>query len=183
MVYNGVLEAPKGKTIEDWEPQPQSIFKSTAFGDDVDRVVVKSNGEYTYFVGDIAYHYNKIERGFKDMILILGSDHIGYVKRITAAVNAIDDKARIDIKITQLVNLLKNGQPYKMSKRSGNFVTVKDMVEELGADIIRFMMLTRKGDTVLDLDFALAKEKAKITRYFMYNMLMLEHLLSCVKPK
>jgi arginyl-tRNA synthetase len=161
LVYNGVLEAPKGKTIEDWEPQPQSIFKSTAFGDDVDRVVVKSNGEYTYFVGDIAYHYNKIERGFKDMILILGSDHIGYVKRITAAVNAIDDKARIDIKITQLVNLLKNGQPYKMSKRSGNFVTVKDMVEELGADIIRFMMLTRKGDTVLDLDFALAKEESK----------------------
>lgn len=161
LVYEGVLEAPKGKAIEDWEPQPQTIFKSSDFGDDIDRVVVKSNGQYTYFVGDIAYHYDKIQRGFKDMILILGSDHIGYVKRITAAVHAIDDNAKIDIKITQLVNLLKNGQPYKMSKRSGNFVTVKDMVEELGSDIIRFMMLTRKGDTVLDLDFALAKEESK----------------------
>jgi len=161
LIYKGVLEAPKGKTIEDWEPQPQTIFKSSDFGDDVDRVVIKSNGQYTYFVGDIAYHYNKIERGFKDMVLILGSDHIGYVKRITAAVNAIDEQAKIDIKITQLVNLLKNGQPYKMSKRSGNFITVRDMVEELGADVIRFMMLTRKGDTVLDLDFALAKEESK----------------------
>jgi len=161
-VYEGVLEAPKGKVIEDWEAKPQTIFKSTEFGDDVDRVIVKSNGQHTYFVGDIAYHYNKLSRGFKDMIVVLGADHVGYVKRITAAVNALSEGgADIDVKVTQMVNLLKNGQPYKMSKRAGNFITVKDMVDELGADIIRFIMLTRKGDTVLDLDFALAKEESK----------------------
>lgn len=162
LIYQGVLSPPKGKVIEDWEAKPQTIFSATQFGDDVDRPLIKANGQYTYFSGDIAYHYHKLTRGFNNMIVVLGADHIGYTKRLTAAVAALSDGVtKIDIKVTQLVNLLKDGQPYKMSKRAGNFITVKDMVDELGADIIRFIMLTRKGDTVLDLDFALAKEETK----------------------
>ncbi|MBA8666976.1 arginine--tRNA ligase [Holosporaceae bacterium 'Namur'] len=162
LIYRGILEAPKGKTPDDWEPREQELFKSTEFGDDIDRALKKSNGSFTYFATDIAYHLDKIQRGFDELILLLGADHAGYVKRIKAVVSALSDgKVNLDVKINQLVNLLKNGEPFKMSKRAGKFITVKDMVEEVGKDILRFVMLSRKADTVLDLDFAKAKEQSK----------------------
>lgn len=162
LIYRGILEAPKGKTPDDWEPREQELFKSTEFGDDIDRALKKSNGSFTYFATDIAYHLDKIQRGFDELILLLGADHAGYVKRIKAVVSALSDgKINLDVKINQLVNLLKNGEPFKMSKRAGKFITVKDMVEEVGKDILRFVMLSRKADTVLDLDFAKVKEQSK----------------------
>jgi arginyl-tRNA synthetase len=162
LIYRGILEAPKGKTPDDWEPREQDLFKATAFGDDVDRPLKKSDGSFTYFATDIAYHLYKIERGFDELVLSLGADHAGYIKRIKAVVKALsDDKVKLDVKINQLVNLLKDGEPYKMSKRAGNFVTVADMVDEVGTDIIRFIMLLRKNDTILDFDFSKAKEQTK----------------------
>ncbi|WP_039455098.1 arginine--tRNA ligase [Candidatus Jidaibacter acanthamoebae] len=162
LIYRGILEAPKGKTPDDWEPREQELFKSTEFGDDIDRALKKSNGSFTYFATDIAYHLDKIQRGFDELILLLGADHAGYIKRIKAVVSALSDgKINLDVKINQLVNLLKNGEPFKMSKRAGKFITVQDMVEEVGKDILRFVMLSRKADTVLDLDFAKAKEQSK----------------------
>lgn len=162
LLYQGVLEAPKGKTPEDWEPREQTLFKATDFGDDVDRALKKSDGSYTYFAADIAYHLDKIERGANKMAIVLGADHGGYVKRLQAAVKALSDgKATIDVKISQLVNFMEDGIPMKMSKRAGTFTTVRDVINEVGKDVIRFIMLTRKNDMVLDFDLKLAKEQSK----------------------
>ncbi|ATX66612.1 arginine--tRNA ligase [Roseinatronobacter bogoriensis] len=162
LIYEGVLEPPKGKTPEDWEPREQTLFRSTAHGDDVDRPIKKSDGAWTYFAPDIAYHYNKITRGFDMLIDIFGADHGGYVKRMKAAVSALSDgQVPLDIKLIQLVKLYKNGEPFKMSKRAGTFVTLRDVVEEVGADVTRFVMLTRKNDATLDFDFDKVLEQSK----------------------
>ncbi|MFC3180393.1 arginine--tRNA ligase [Cypionkella sinensis] len=162
LIYEGVLEPPKGKTLEDWEPRVQTLFRSTAHGDDVDRPVMKSDGSWTYFAPDIAYHYNKVQRGFDELIDIFGADHGGYVKRMKAAVSALSGgRVPLDIKLVQLVKLFKNGEPFKMSKRAGTFVTLRDVVEQAGADVTRFMMLTRKNDVTLDFDFAKVLEQSK----------------------
>lgn len=162
LIYEGVLEPPKGKTPEDWEPREQTLFRSTAHGDDVDRPVMKSDGSWTYFAPDIAYHYDKITRGFDQLIDIFGADHGGYVKRMKAAVAALsDNKVSLDIKLIQLVKLFKNGEPFKMSKRAGTFVTLRDVVEQVGPDVTRFVMLTRKNDVALDFDFDKVLEQSK----------------------
>jgi arginyl-tRNA synthetase len=162
LIYNGFLEQPKGKTLDDWEPREQMLFRSTAYGDDVDRPVKKSDGSWTYFAPDIAYHYDKVTRGFDQLIDILGADHGGYVKRMKAAVAALSKEAvPLDIKLIQLVKLYKNGEPFKMSKRAGTFVTLRDVVEQVGADVTRFVMLTRKNDMPLDFDFARVMEQSK----------------------
>jgi arginyl-tRNA synthetase len=162
LIYEGVLEPPKGKTPDDWEPREQTLFRSTAHGDDVDRPVMKSDGSWTYFAPDIAYHYNKVQRGFDELIDIFGADHGGYVKRMKAAVSALSGgRVPLDIKLVQLVKLYKNGEPFKMSKRAGTFVTLRDVVEQAGADVTRFMMLTRKNDVTLDFDFAKVLEQSK----------------------
>src|SRR5690606_1062644 len=162
LIYEGVLEPPKGKTPEDWEPREQTLFRSTAHGDDVDRPVKKSDGSWTYFAPDIAYHYNKVKRGFDQLIDIFGADHGGYVKRMKAAVSALSGgKVPLDIKLIQLVKLWKGGEPFKMSKRAGTFVTLRDVVEQAGADVTRFIMLTRKNDVALDFDFDRVLEQSK----------------------
>ncbi len=162
LIYEGVLEPPKGKLPEDWEPRVQTLFRSTAHGDDVDRPVKKSDGGWTYFAPDIAYHFDKIERGFDLLIDILGADHGGYVKRMKAAVAALSDgRVELDIKLVQLVKLWKNGQPFKMSKRAGTFVTLRDLIDEVGADVVRFVMLTRKNDAPLDFDFDRVLEQSR----------------------
>ena len=162
LIYEGVLEPPKGKTPEDWEPRKQTLFKSTEHGDDVDRPVKKSDGAWTYFAPDIAYHYDKVSRGFDALIDVFGADHGGYVKRMKAAVSALSDgKVSLDIKLTQLVKLYKNGEPFKMSKRAGTFVTLRDVVDMVGADVTRFHMLTRKNDAPLDFDFDRVVEQSK----------------------
>lgn len=162
LIYRGVLEPPKGKMPEDWEPREQLLFKSTAHGDDVDRPIQKSDGAWTYFAPDIAYHYDKVKRGFDEIIDVFGADHGGYVKRMKAAVSALSDgKVGCDIKLIQLVKLIKNGEELKMSKRAGNFVTLRDVVEEVGADVTRFVMLTRKNDASLDFDFDKVLEQSK----------------------
>jgi arginyl-tRNA synthetase len=162
LIYEGVLEPPKGKTPEDWEPREQTLFRSTTHGDDVDRPIKKSDGQWTYFAPDIAYHYDKITRGFDALIDIFGADHGGYVKRMKAAVSALSDgKVPLDIKLTQLVRLFKNGEPFKMSKRAGNFVTLRDVVDQVGADVTRFVMLTRKNDAPLDFDFDKVLEQSR----------------------
>ena len=167
LIYEGVLEPPKGKAPEDWEPRIQTLFKSTAFGDDVDRPVKKSDGSWTYFAPDIAYHYDKVQRGFDELIDILGADHGGYVKRMKAAVAALSGgRVPLDIKLIQLVKLWKNGEPFKMSKRAGTFVTLRDVVEQAGADVTRFMMLTRKNDVALDFDFDRVLEQSKDNSVF-----------------
>ena len=162
LIYEGVLEPPRGKKPEDWEPRVQTLFRSTAFGDDVDRPVKKSDGSWTYFAPDIAYHYDKIERGFDALIDVLGADHGGYVKRMKAAVAALSDgRVPLDIKLTQLVRLFRDGEPFKMSKRAGNFVTLRDVVDQVGPDVTRFVMLTRKNDAPLDFDFARVLEQSR----------------------
>ena len=162
LVYTGVLEPPKGKLPDDWEARPQTLFRSTEFGDDVDRPLRKSDDSYTYFASDIAYHLDKFERGFADMIDIWGADHGGYVKRMKAAVDAVTEgKGSLDVKLCQLVNLLDHGKPVKMSKRSGTFVTLRDVVESVGKDVVRFIMLTRRNDAALDFDFAKVTEKSR----------------------
>jgi len=162
LIYEGVLEPPKGKTLEDWEPRQQTLFRSTAFGDDVDRPVKKSDGSWTYFAPDIAYHFDKVQRGFDELIDILGADHGGYVKRMKAAVAALSGgRVALDIKLIQLVKLWKNGEPFKMSKRAGTFVTLRDVVDLVGADVTRFVMLTRKNDAALDFDFSKVLEQSK----------------------
>lgn len=162
LIYEGTLEPPKGKTPEDWEPRVQTLFRSTAHGDDQDRPVQKSDGSWTYFAPDIAYHYDKILRGFDQLIDVLGADHGGYVKRMKAAVSALSGgRVPLDIKLIQLVKLWKNGEPFKMSKRAGTFVTLRDVVEQAGADVTRFVMLTRKNDAALDFDFARVLEQSK----------------------
>jgi arginyl-tRNA synthetase len=167
LIYRGVLEPPKGKKPEDWEPREQTLFKSTAHGDDVDRPIKKSDGSWTYFAPDIAYHYDKIERGFDLLIDIFGADHSGYVKRMKAAVSALSDgRVPLDIKLLQLVKLFKNGEPFKMSKRAGTFVTLRDLVDMVGADVARFHMLTRKSDATLDFDFDKVVEQSKENAVF-----------------
>ena len=162
LIYDGFLEQPKGKTLDDWEPREQMLFRSTAFGDDVDRPVKKSDGSWTYFAPDIAYHYDKVMRGFDQLIDILGADHGGYVKRMKAAVAALsNERVPLDIKLIQLVKLYKNGEPFKMSKRAGTFVTLRDVVEQVGPDVTRFVMLTRKNDMTLDFDFDKVMEQSK----------------------
>ena len=162
LIYDGFLEQPKGKTLDDWEPREQMLFRSTAYGDDVDRPVKKSDGSWTYFAPDIAYHYDKVTRGFDQLIDILGADHGGYVKRMKAAVAALSSsRVPLDIKLIQLVKLYKNGEPFKMSKRAGTFVTLRDVVEQVGADVTRFAMLTRKNDMTLDFDFDKVMEQSK----------------------
>ncbi|MFD1880331.1 arginine--tRNA ligase [Paracoccus pacificus] len=162
LVYQGTLEPPKGKLPEDWEEREQTLFRSTDYGDDQDRPVRKSDGSWTYFAPDIAYHFDKTERGFDQLIDIFGADHGGYVKRMKAAVSALTEgKVPLDIKLIQLVRLFKNGAPFKMSKRAGTFVTLRDVVEQAGADVTRFVMLTRKNDAPLDFDFDKVLEQSK----------------------
>ena len=154
-VYEGRLPPPKGGNLEDWEDREQTLFRSTDFGDDVDRPLKKSDGSYTYFASDIAYHKSKFDRGFRHLIDVWGADHGGYIKRMQAAVKAVSGgKADLDVKIVQLVRLLRAGEPVKMSKRSGEFVTLREVVDEVGRDAVRFMMLYRKNDAVLDFDLA-----------------------------
>ena len=162
LIYEGVLEAPKGKRPDEWEPREQTLFKSTDHGDDVDRPVQKSDGSWTYFAPDIAYHHDKVARGFDHLIDVFGADHSGYVKRMKAAVSALSaGSISLDIKLTQLVRLFKNGEPFKMSKRAGTFITLRNLVEQVGADATRFVMLTRKNDAPLDFDFAKVLEQTK----------------------
>ena len=162
LIYEGVLEPPKGKKPEDWEPREQTLFKSTDHGDDVDRPVMKSDGSWTYFAPDIAYHSDKVDRGFDLLIDILGADHGGYVKRMKAAVSALSDgNVPLEVKLTQLVRLYKDGEPFKMSKRAGTFVTLRDVIDQVGADVTRFVMLTRKNDAPLDFDFDKVLEQSR----------------------
>ena len=162
LIYTGKLEPPKGKTTEDWEPREQTLFRSTLFGDDQDRPVQKSDGSWTYFAPDIAYHYNKVMRGFDGLINIFGADHSGYVKRLKAVVSALsENRVTLEIKLIQLVKLLKGGQVVKMSKRAGTFVTLRDLIDEVGPDVVRFVMLTRKSDVALDFDFDKVTEQSK----------------------
>jgi arginyl-tRNA synthetase len=162
LVYVGRLPPPKGQTPEDWEDRDQTLFRSTEFGDDIDRALMKSDGSYTYFASDIAYHYDKYLRGFTRMVDVLGADHGGYVKRIQAVVSGMSGgRASLDVKICQLVKLFRGGDPVKMSKRSGDFVTLRDVVDEVGADPVRFMMVFRKSDAPLDFDFQKVTEQSK----------------------
>jgi arginyl-tRNA synthetase len=161
-VYEGRLPPPKGAPVEDWEDREQTLFRSTDFGDDVDRPLKKSDGSYTYFASDIAYHKSKWDRGFHHMIDVWGADHGGYIKRMMAAVRAVSGgKADLDVKIVQLVRLLRAGEPVKMSKRAGEFVTLREVVDEVGRDAVRFMMLYRKNDAVLDFDLAKVIEQSR----------------------
>jgi arginyl-tRNA synthetase len=162
LIYIGTLEPPKGKLPDDWEARPQTLFRSSQFGDDVDRPLKKSDGSWTYFASDIAYHRDKYRRGFPVMIDVWGADHGGYVKRMQAAVKAVTDGAgALDVKLCQMVNLLEAGEPVKMSKRSGNFVTLREVVDEVGKDVVRFIMLTRKNDAALDFDLKQVLEQTK----------------------
>lgn len=162
LIYEGVLEPPKGKKPDDWEPREQTLFKSTEHGDDVDRPVMKSDGSWTYFAPDIAYHFDKVSRGFDELIDVFGADHGGYVKRMKAAVSALSDGAvPLDVKLTQLVKLRRGDEELKMSKRAGTFVTLADVVDMVGADVTRFHMLTRKNDAPLDFDVEKVREQSK----------------------
>jgi len=161
-VYQGRLPPPKGAPVEDWEDREQTLFRSTDFGDDVDRPLIKSDGSYTYFASDIAYHKNKLDRGIRSMIDVWGADHGGYVKRMRAAVAALScGQADLDVKIVQLVRLLRGGEPVRMSKRAGEFVTLRDVVDEVGRDAVRFMMLYRSNDAVLDFDLTRVIEQSR----------------------
>jgi arginyl-tRNA synthetase len=162
LVFEGRLEKPKGHDDADWEDREQTLFKSTAFGDDVDRALMKSDGSYTYFAADMAYHHNKLARGFKHLINVFGADHAGYLTRVKATVAALSDgKADLDIKVCQLVRLFRAGEPVRMSKRAGTFVTLREVVDEVGRDPVRFMMLYRKNDAPLDFDLAKVLEQSK----------------------
>jgi arginyl-tRNA synthetase len=162
LVYVGTLEPPKGKLPDDWEPRPQTLFRATQFGDDVDRPLKKSDGSWTYFAADIAYHLDKYRRGFADMIDVWGADHGGYVKRVQAAVMALTEgQGRLDVKLCQLVSLSDHGEPVKMSKRAGTFITLREVVDQVGKDVFRFVMLTRRNDQTLDFDFAKVVEQSK----------------------
>jgi len=161
-VYEGRLPPPKGAVEEDWEDREQTLFRTTEFGDDVDRPLKKSDGSYTYFASDIAYHKSKLDRGFRNMIDVWGADHGGYIRRMKAAVSAVSGgAASLDVKIVQLVKLLRAGAPVKMSKRSGDFVTLREVVDEVGVDAVRFMMLYRKNDAPLDFDLAKVIEQSR----------------------
>ena len=162
-VYQGTLPPPKGEVPEDWEDREQTLFRATDFGDDIDRPLLKSDGSYTYFASDVAYSRNKIERGFKELIYVLGADHGGYVKRLeaVAAAHAGRDAVKVIVRLCQLVKLYRGGEPVRMSKRAGEFVTLREAVDEVGSDVIRFMMLFRKNEAPLDFDFAKVTEQSK----------------------
>ena len=161
-IYEGKLDAPKGEIQKDWKIRKQLLFKSTSFGDDMDRPLQKVDGSWTYFAGDVAYHYNKVLRKYDVLINILGADHAGYVKRITSVTKAISkNKINLICKVSQLVKLFKNGEPFKMSKRKGDYITLHDLINEVGADSTRFMMLNRSNDVELDFDFEKVTEKSK----------------------
>jgi len=162
LIYEGRLPPPKGQKDEDWEDREQTLFRATQFGDDVDRPLLKSDGSYTYFANDIAYHRSKFTRGFSQMIDVWGADHGGYVKRMQAAVKAVTHgQGELDVKLCQLVKLLRGGEPVKMSKRSGDFVTLREVIDEVGRDAVRFMMIFRKNDATLDFDLAKVVEQSK----------------------
>ncbi|MGE4063537.1 MAG: arginine--tRNA ligase [Rhodospirillaceae bacterium] len=162
LTYTGVLEPPKGKTPDDYEPRPQLLFKATQFGDEIDRPLKKSSGAWTYFAADIAYHKDKVDRGFNTLINIWGADHGGYVKRVDAALKALTDgKGELDVLLCQMVRVLNNGELVRMSKRAGTFITMRDLIEEVGRDVVRFIMLTRKNDAPLDFDYAKVTEKSR----------------------
>ena len=162
LIYVGRLEPPKGQLPEDWEDREQTLFRATAFGDDVDRPLMKSDGSYTYFAADVAYFRSKFERGFNEMIFVLGADHGGYVKRLQAVGAALSGgTAKVSVELCQLVRLFRNGEPFKMSKRAGDFVTLREVVDEVGRDAVRFMMLFRSNDAVLDFDFAKVTEQSR----------------------
>ncbi len=162
LIYEGRLPPPKGQLPDDWEDREQTLFRATKYGDDVDRALLKSNGSHTYFAADMAYHRDKIHRGFNQMIDVWGADHGGYIKRMKAAVAALSDgKADLDVKICQLVRLFRDGSPVKMSKRAGDFVTLREVVDEVGSDAVRFMMLYRKNDALLDFDFVKVTEQSR----------------------
>ncbi|MGB0922616.1 MAG: arginine--tRNA ligase [Alphaproteobacteria bacterium] len=162
LIYEGVLEPPKGKLPDDWEERPQTLFRAADFGDDTDRPLKKSDGAWTYFAADIAYHYDKFKRGYTHQIDVWGADHGGYVKRMKAALAAVSgQEADLDVKLCQLVHLYRDGEPVRMSKRAGTFVTLRDVVDEVGKDVVRFIMLTRKNDAPLDFDFAKVMEQSK----------------------
>ncbi|WP_282608397.1 arginine--tRNA ligase [Pelagibius sp. Alg239-R121] len=170
LVYTGVLEPPKGKKPDDWEPVPLTLFKATDFGDDVDRPLLKSDGSLTYFANDIAYHLDKFRRGGQTMINVWGADHGGYVKRMQAAVAALTGgEGKLDVKICQLVKLMRGGEMVKMSKRSGNFVTLQEVIDEVGKDVVRFIMLTRKNDAPLDFDLEKVLEQSRDNPVFYVN--------------
>ncbi|MBV9861124.1 MAG: arginine--tRNA ligase [Alphaproteobacteria bacterium] len=162
LIYTGTLDPPKGKLPEDWEPRPQLLFRATQFGDEVDRPLRKSDGSWTYFAADIAYHLDKVRRGFPNLIDVWGADHGGYVKRMQAAVQALTNgAAQLEVKLCQLVHLFDQGQPVRMSKRAGTFVTLREVIDDVGKDVFRFMMLTRRNDQTLDFDFAKVTEQSK----------------------
>ena len=162
LMYTGILEPPKGKTPDDWEARPQRLFKATEFGDEIDRPLQKSDGSWTYFAGDIAYHKDKVDRGFFQLINVWGADHGGYVRRVQAALKALTaGKGELDVVLCQMVKVLNNGEPVKMSKRAGNFVTMRDLIDAVGKDVVRFIMLTRKSDAGLDFDYAKVTEKTR----------------------
>jgi len=162
LIYTGVLEPPKGKKPDDWEERPQTLFKASEFGDDVDRPIKKSDGSWTYFATDMAYHLNKFKRGYGTMIDVWGADHGGYVKRMEAAIKALTEgQGELDVKLCQMVSLLDNGEPVKMSKRSGTFVTLREVIDAVGKDVVRFIMLTRKNDAQLDFDLSKVKEQSR----------------------
>jgi arginyl-tRNA synthetase len=168
LIYEGTLEPPKGKTPEDWEPREQTLFRATQFGDDVDRPLRKSDGSNTYFANDIAYHADKLHRGARVMIDIWGADHGGYVQRLTAAVKALG--GTLEVVLCQIVHVLKGGQPLRMSKRAGTFITLRDLLDEVGPDAVRFTMLTRKSDAQMefDIDAAVAQTRENPVFYVQY---------------
>ncbi|MBN8872718.1 MAG: arginine--tRNA ligase [Rhodospirillales bacterium] len=171
LIYEGVLEPPKGKTPDDWEPRPQTLFRSTSFGDDVDRPLRKSDGSNTYFANDIAYHADKVSRGFHALIDVWGADHGGYVKRMEAAVQAVSGgRTRLEVVLCQIVHVMRGGQPVRMSKRAGTYVTLRDLIDEVGRDAVRFTMLTRKADAQMefDLDQAVAQTRDNPVFYVQY---------------
>ena len=162
LIYTGTLPPPKGKPSEDWEPVPLLLFRATAYGDDVDRPIRRSGGQWTYFAADLGYHLDKIHRGAAELIDVWGADHAGYIKRMQAGVRALSgDRVQLDVKVCQLVNLLDGGQPLRMSKRAGRIVTLRDVVDEVGRDVVRFIMLTRKNDAPLDFDLAKVTEQSR----------------------
>jgi arginyl-tRNA synthetase len=162
LLYTGTLPPPKGRQVEDWEPTPQLLFRATRFGDEIDRPLRRSSGDWTYFAADIAYHLDKIRRGSSLLVDVWGADHAGYIKRMQAAVKALaEGRAELELRVCQLVNLLDDGKPLKMSKRAGRIVTLRDVVGEVGKDVVRFIMLTRKNDAPLDFDLKKVTEQSK----------------------
>ncbi len=171
LIYEGTLEPPKGKLLEDWEPREQTLFRSTQFGDDVDRPLRKSDGSNTYFANDIAYHADKLDRGYTLLTDVLGADHGGYVKRMSAAVRALSGgAARFEAVLCQIVRVVRDGKPVRMSKRAGTFETLRDLIEEVGRDAVRFTMLTRKSDAQMefDLDAVVAQTRENPVFYVQY---------------